>query len=95
MKHVRKTINRQQFWLNCTMSSGTSLLERIHSVLVNLVRTYNVQVAYLEQYDPWINIVTDAEFEIFSTGNMLKGYTLGNLIFVCDMTLLIKYNLYW
>ena len=40
-------------------------------------------------------ILAAAYFAIFSTENMLKGYTPGNLIFWQDLNITIKNNSIW
>ena len=67
------------------------ILERLHSVLGNLVRTYNLQGNYLDKDDPWMVILSVTVFEIRSTVHILKGYTPGQLIFGRYMVLPIKH----
>ena len=46
-----------------------ALLEQIHQVLVNLVRTYNITQLYVDKYNPWSVILSVAAFEIQSITN--------------------------
>ena len=71
------------------------ILERIHSVIVNLVLTYNIKDSYIDEYGPRLGILAAAAFTILSTTNSLKGCTPGLLMFGCGMILLIKYTLDW
>ena len=71
------------------------ILERLHSVLGNLVRTYNLQGNYLDKDDPWMVILSVTVFEIRSTVHTLKGYTSGQLIFGRYMVLPIKHISNW
>ena len=71
------------------------MLERIHQVLGNLVQTYNIKGTYVDKYDPWSGTLATAAFEIRSTENRLKCYSLGQLLFGHDMILLIKHKVDW
>ena len=71
------------------------ILERLHSVLGNLVRTYNLQGNYLDKDDPWMVIISVTVFTIRSTVHTLKGYTPGQLIFGQDMVLPTKHISNW
>ena len=55
------------------------MLEKIHLVLGNLVRTYNLQENYAHQGDPWMGIIATKAFAVDSTYHALKGYTMGQL----------------
>ena len=71
-------------------------LERIHQVLRNLVRNFNVStLTYVDKNDPWIGILAAAEFSICPTTNRLKSQSLVQLILGCDMILLIKHTVDW
>ena len=50
-------------------------------VICNLVWTYNIKGAYIDEDDPWLVILAVTVFEIISTENRLKGYSMGQLIF--------------
>ena len=71
------------------------ILERIHQVIENLVRTFNITQTYVDEEDPWLGLLFAAAFGICSTINNLKGYSPGNLIFGRDIILPIKNKLYW
>ena len=74
---------------------SNAILEQIHQVIGNLVRTFNIQQTYVEKNDPWKEILAAAEFEIFSTTNAKKCYSPVQLIFGCDMILPIKHRVDW
>ena len=74
---------------------SNALLERIHQVLRNLVRTFNISQTYVDKNYPCAGILSAAAFSICSTTNITKGYSPGQLIFGCDMILLIKHEVYW
>ena len=68
-----------------------AVLERIHQVLGNLIRTFNISTqTYVDEYDLWTGILAAAEFSICSTTNIHNVYTLGQFTFVCDMIIPIK-----
>ena len=64
-------------------------------VLGNLVRTYNIKDIYIDKYDPWSVILVATAFSILSTKNRLKGCSPGQLVFDCDIILLVKHTLDW
>ena len=66
------------------------ILERIHQVLGNLGRTFNIQHTYIDKNDPWTGILDASAFLICSTTNEPKGYSPGQLIFGRDMILPIN-----
>ena len=74
---------------------SNAILERIHQVLGNLVRTFNISHTYVEKYDLWTGILAAAEFGIQLTRKMKKGYSSGQLIFVRDTILLIEQTVGW
>ena len=80
-----------------TLGNPTSnaILERIHQVIGNLVRTCNITQTYVDKDDPWSGILAAAEFAIFSTTNRFKGYSPGQLLFGLNMILPIKYKVDW
>ena len=77
--------------------SATSnvVLGRIHQVIGNLVQTLNISQIYVDKNDPWIGILAAAVLAIRSTTNRQKGYSPDQLIFGCDIILLIKHTVGW
>ena len=57
--------------------------------------TFNIKETYVEEDDPWSGILAAAAFTICQTTNMLKGYRPHQLVFGCDMILLIKHEMDW
>ena len=74
---------------------SNAILESICQVLGNLVRNFNVQKIQVDENDPCMGILAASAFVIFSTISRQKGYSLGQLIFGCDMILLINYRVNW
>ena len=74
---------------------SNTILEQIHQFLRNLVRNFNAQQTYVDKNDPWKGILAAAAFAIRSTTSRQKGYSPGQLIFGCDVILLIKHRVGW
>ena len=74
---------------------SNAVLVQIRQVLGNLVRTLNISQTYVDKYELWMGNLSAAAFVIFSTTNWQKGYSMGLLIFGCDMILLIENTLDW
>ena len=56
-----------------------AVLERIHQVLGNLVRTFNISTQiYVEENDPRKGILAAAEFAILSSTNIKKVIVQAN-----------------
>ena len=70
---------------------SNTILEQIHQVLGDLVLTCNITQNYVEKYNPWLGILSAAAISISLTTNRLKGYSPVQLVFVCDMIILIKH----
>ena len=70
-------------------------LERIHQVLRNLGRNFNIYQTYVDKYDPCTDILSAAAFAISSKNNRVKGYSLGQLVFGRDIIIPIKREVYW
>ena len=75
--------------------TSNAILEWIYQVPGNMVRTFNKSKTYVGKDYPWLGILAVEEFAILSTKNWLKGYSLGQLIFGCDMIILIKHKVDW
>ena len=75
--------------------TSNEILERIPEVIVNLVQPYNIKDTYIDEDKLRLGILAAAAFSVFSTTNILKGYSPGLLVFVCDMILLIKNMADW
>ena len=74
---------------------SNAVLEQIHQVLGNLVRTSNISQTYVDKNYLWTGILAVAAFAIRSTTNRQKNYSPGQLIFGRDMILPIKHMVYW
>ena len=74
---------------------SNDVLERIHQVLRNLVWNFNIYQTYDDKNYPWIGISAAAKFAIRSTTKRQIFYSPGQLVFGCDMILLIKHKVDW
>ena len=72
-----------------------AVLEQIHQVLGNLVRTLNISQTYVDKYDPWSGSLDAEVFAIHSPTNTEKGYIPGQLFFGQDMILPIEHTVDW
>ena len=59
------------------------------------MRNFNIKETYVDKDDPWSGILAAAAFTICQTTNRLKGYRHRQLVFGCDMILLIKHEVNW
>ena len=72
-----------------------AILERIHQVLGNLVRNFNISETYFDKDDPWTGILAAVALEISSTTNGLKFYSRVQLVFSRDMIIPMKQKAHW
>ena len=70
---------------------ANSTIERIHKLLGNLVRTYNLHSTYVYDADPWMVILAGADFVFLCTYHRAKGKSPGQLVFGQDMILPINH----
>ena len=56
---------------------------------------FNIKETYVHQENSWSGILASAAFTINPTANGLKGYSMGQLVFFCDMILLMKHMVDW
>ena len=59
------------------------------------MRIFNIKETYVDEDDPWSGILSAAAFTIRQIKNMLTGYRSRQLVFGCDMILLIKHEVDW
>ena len=71
---------------------SNAVLKRIHQVIGNLVRDFNISQTYVDKNYLCTGVSAAAAFAILSTTNMLKVFSLGQLVFFCDMILPIKHE---
>ena len=56
-------------------------IDILHQVLGNHVNTYNLQVKYVDDADPWIGILAVDDFAVQSTYHRTKFKSPGHLVF--------------
>ena len=64
-----------------------SILERIHQVIANFVRMFDLQNTYLDEDEPWLGILAATDFAVQITYHTNLQATPGQLIFGFDMIL--------
>jgi len=75
---------------------ANSILEHIHLVLGNCLRTFDLDEGDLDEDDPWEEFLTAATaYAIQSTVHTTLGATPGQLVLGSDMILLIEYQADW
>jgi hypothetical protein len=74
---------------------ANAILERIHQVIANMVRTFDLEENYLDDNDPWKGILSATAFAVRSTYHTTLKKTPGQLIFGRDMILNIKHEANW
>ena len=55
-------------------------MERIHKVLGNLVRKYNIHEECVDETDPWMGILATYYFAVLSMYHRTKGKCPGQLV---------------
>ena len=64
-----------------------SVLERIHQVIANLIRTYDLQNNYLDEDNPWSGILSATDFAVRSMCRTTLKATPDQLVFGRDKIL--------
>ena len=70
-------------------------MERIHQVIGNMIRTFELERNYLDEDDPWKGILSATAFAIRSTLHTTMRKTPGQLVFGRDMILNIQHEANW
>ena len=74
---------------------SNATIERVHQVLGNMARTFNLQENQVEDDDPWPGILAATAYAIQSTYHTTLGATPGQLIFGRDMVFNLKHVADW
>ena len=74
---------------------ANSILERIHQVLGNMLRTKDLQTHKFDDLDPWSELLASAAWAIRSTHHTTLQATPGQLVFGRDMLLNVKFIADW
>ena len=74
---------------------ANATIERIHQVLGNLIRCFNLHDTYVYDADPWMVILASAALAVQSTYHRTKQKNPGQLIFGRDMILPLNHLANW
>lgn len=74
---------------------ANAIVERVHQVLGNIVRTFELEDNYLDEKDPWKGLFTATAFAIRSTYHTTLQKTPGQLVFGRDMIFNIQHTANW
>ena len=74
---------------------ANAILERIHQVIGNMVRTFELEDSYVDEDDPWIGILSAVAFAVRSTYHTTLQATPGQLVFNRDMIFNIQHVADW
>ena len=74
---------------------ANAMVERIHQVLANMVRTFELENKYLDATNPWKGILSAVAFAIKSTIHTTTQSTPAQLVFGRDMMMNIQHKANW
>ena len=74
---------------------ANAIVERIHQVIGNIIRTFNLESNYLDNDDPWRGILAATAFAVRSTSHTTLQKTPGQLVFGWDMIFNIQHVANW
>ena len=74
---------------------ANAIVERIHQVIGNMVRTFELQGNYLDEDDPWQGILSAVAFAVRSTYHTTLQKTPGQLVFGRDMIMNVQHTANW
>ena len=74
---------------------GNAIVERIHQVIGNIIRAFDLEANYLDDDNPWRGILAATAFAIRSTYHTTLRKTPGQFVFGCDMIFNIQHVANW
>jgi transposase InsO family protein len=74
---------------------ANAIVERVHQVIGNIIRTFELEDNYLDEDNPWKGILSATAFAVRSTFHTTLRNTPGQLVFGRDMILNIKHEANW
>ena len=74
---------------------ANAIVERVHQVIGNIIRTFELENNYLDETNPWKGILSATAFAVRSTFHTTLQNTPGQLVFGRDMILNIKHEANW
>jgi hypothetical protein len=74
---------------------SNGIIERVHQVLADALRTFELEERDLDESDPWTPFLSATAFAIRSTYHTTLGATPAQLVFQRDMLLPLKFQADW
>jgi len=74
---------------------ANAIVERVHQVIGNMIRTFELENNYLDENDPWGGILSATAFAVRSTYHTTLQASPGQLVFGRDMIFNIKHVADW
>jgi hypothetical protein len=74
---------------------ANAVVERIHQVIANMVRTFELEHNYLDEDDPWKGILSAVAFAVRSTFHTTLRKTPGQLVYGRDMIFNVQHQADW
>ena len=74
---------------------ANAVIERVHQVIGNIIRTFELQENYLDESNPWKGILSATAFAIRSTYHTTLKKSPGQLVFGRDMIFNIEHIANW
>ena len=74
---------------------ANAIVERVHQVIGNIIRTFELEDNYLDEEDPWKGILSATAFAVRSTFHTTLHNSPGQLVFGRDMIFNIKHTANW
>ena len=74
---------------------ANAIVERIHQVIGNMIRTFELEENYLDKEDPWKGILSATAFAVRSTVHTTLKKTPGQLVFGRDLVFNMKHQADW
>ena len=74
---------------------ANAIVERVHQVIGNIIRTFELESNYLDDSNPWKGVLSATAFAVRSTYHTTLQNTPGQLVFGRDMILNVKHEANW
>jgi hypothetical protein len=74
---------------------ANAIVERVHQVIGNMIRTFELESNYLDEEDPWKGILSATAFAVRSTFHTTLHSSPGQLVFGRDMIFNIQHTANW
>jgi transposase InsO family protein len=74
---------------------ANAIVERVHQVIGNIIRTFELEYNYLDEEDPWKGILSATAFAVRSTFHTTLQNSPGQLVFGRDMIFNIQHTANW